>query len=140
MNAAMSHFASDASEQVRSDRQRVPPGFLWAAAFVIVFSALIRSVNHDESQYVAAIALMRQGLPYRDFAYSQTPLQPLLLSPIAYLPAGWVLIGARAANAAFGFATILLVLRALQKRASPRATAAALAALLCTDAFLLASS
>src|SRR6476660_5815366 len=136
----MPQFASDAPAPERRDRQGMSTGFLWAAAFVIALSALIRSVNHDESQYVAAIALMRRGLPHRDFAYLQTPLQPLLLSPFAYLPAGWVLIGARTANALFGFATILLVQRALRNRASPLATVAALAALLCTDAFLLASS
>lgn len=83
---------------------------------------------------------MQHGLPYRDFAYLQTPLQPLLLAPLAYLPAGWVWIAARAMNAAFGFATILLLLRASAKRASPLAALVAAAALLCTEAFLLASS
>ena len=63
-----------------------------------------------------------------------------MLSPLAYLPAGWMLISARAANAVFGFATIVLLVRALRNRASPGASLVALSALLCTDAFLLASS
>ena len=123
-----------------TDRRGAPALGLCAAAFVIAISALVRSVNHDESQYVAAIALMRQGLPYRDFAYLQTPLQPLLFAPLAYLPAGWVWIGARAANAALGIGTLLLMNLALRKRASDSAILVALAALTCTGAFLLATS
>jgi len=127
------------SEVGRTDR-RILHIFLWTVPAVLALSALVRAVMHDESQYVAAIALMRQGLPYRDFAYLQTPLQPLILSPLAYLPAGSVLIGTRAANAAFGVGTILFVARALDNRASPGATVTTLAALLCTGVFLLASS
>lgn len=136
----MLQFCGDASDPRSGERQRAPRAFLAAAFFVVIAGALCRAVNHDESQYVAAIALMRQGVPYRDFAYLQTPLQPLLLSPLGYLPAGWVWIGARLANAAFGCATILLLRRALAGRASPSASVIALAALVCTDAFLLASS
>ena len=123
-----------------ANRQLSRPTFLSLVGAVLVVSALVRAVNHDESQYVAAIALMREGMPYRDFAYLQTPLQPLLLSPLAYLPAGWVWIGTRAMNAAFGFATLLLVIRASANRASPAAELVAAVALLCTEAFLLASS
>lgn len=129
-----------ASGTDHADRRGAPGFFICAAAIVIALSALVRSVNHDESQYVAAIALMRQGLPYRDFAYLQTPLQPLLFAPLAYLPAGWVWIGARAANAALGIGTLLLLNSALKKRASPSAILVALAALTCTGAFLLATS
>jgi hypothetical protein len=58
------------------------------AALLLGISLLTRPINHDEGQYVGAIALMRSGLPYRDFAYLQTPLQPLLLAPLSFLPAG----------------------------------------------------
>jgi 4-amino-4-deoxy-L-arabinose transferase-like glycosyltransferase len=140
INGAVLPLPIRASKQGSDDQQSVLRGFIWVAAFVVILSALTRSVNHDESQYVAAVALMRQGLPYRDFAYLQTPLQPLLFSPLAYLPAGWTLIGSRAANAALGFITIVLLAVTLRGRASQKATLVAVAALLCTDAFLLASS
>lgn len=116
------------------------PGMLCAAILLIGISLFARGVDHDESQYVAAIALMRSGLPYRDFAYLQTPLQPLLLSPLAYLPAGWTFIAMRLANGVFGFATILFLYKTLAERASRAAIVISLASLLCTDAFLLASS
>ena len=45
--------------------------------------AAFRPIDHDEGQYVGAVAMMRFGLPYRDFAYLQTPLQPLLFAPLA---------------------------------------------------------
>ncbi|CAN5246459.1 hypothetical protein BH10PSE12_BH10PSE12_04390 [soil metagenome] len=42
---------------------------------------------------------MRHGLPYRDFAYLQTPLQPLLLAPLAWIAQGWLFPAMRTANA-----------------------------------------
>lgn len=105
-----------------------------------MLSVLIRAVDHDEGQYVAAIALERTGLEYRDFAYLQTPLQPLLLGPLSYLPAGWLFVAARAVNGLFGLVTLLLLFLGPRSRASEGATLIALAALLCTDSFLLASS
>ena len=135
----MAQVSEEATQPVLR-RPRLPRMFWFAVALLIAGSALVRSINHDESQYVAAIALMRQGLPYRDFAYLQTPLQPLILSPLALVPAGSVLIATRAANAIFGFATVILLSIALRRRASARATMTALAALVCTGAFLLASS
>lgn len=113
---------------------------LACAALVLAFSVLDRRVDHDESQYVAAIALMRSGFPYRDFAYLQTPLQPLLLSPLSRLPAGWMFLAVRAASGLCGFATLLLLWRTLAGRVSFRSTMIALASLASTNAFLLASS
>lgn len=115
-------------------------GLLFVAATTLIAAALTRSANHDESQYVAAIALARGGLPYRDFAYLQAPLQPLLLVPLGYLPAGWMLLGTRLTNSLFGLLSLLLLLIAARGRTSPSAALSACAALLFTDAFLLASS
>ena len=83
---------------------------------------------------------MRQALPYRDFAYLQTPLQPFLMSPLSFLPAGWMIIGTRATNAALGLLTLLFLSRALYGRASSWAALVTLAALSCSAPFLLASS
>lgn len=61
--------------------------FFMAAGILVAASMLFRAANKGESQYVAAIALIRHGWPYLDYAYLQTPLQPLLFSPLAMLPA-----------------------------------------------------
>jgi len=134
-------------------QQRVPPdvianasskrltvAFSAAATLVLAASVLLRAANKDESQYVAAIAMMRSGWPYLDFAYLQTPLQPLLFSPLALLPAGWVYAGARSANALCGLGTLLVLFVALRRRATPKSVLIALAALVCTQPFLLAAS
>lgn len=130
-------FVRSVSARVHS---RALTGLLSAAAVLIALSILVRPINHDEGQYVAAIALMRGGLPYRDFAYLQTPLQPLLLSPLALLPAGWLLLGARCVNGLFALATLKTIAFALRGRAGGRHITIALAALLCTESFLFSAS
>jgi hypothetical protein len=116
------------------------PIVLTAAAILIATSMLFRTSMKDESQYVAAIALMPHGWLYRDFAYLQTPLQPLLLSPLALLPAGLVYAGARVANALFAFATLLVLSWGLRRHSAPHNAALALAALVCCHPFLFAAS
>ena len=111
-----------------------------SAALLLGISLLTRPINHDEGQYVGAIALMRSGLPYRDFAYLQTPLQPLLLAPLSLLPAGWLLVGGRIANALFGWLSLALLLLGLRGRTPSWAALAAVVALACTDVFLFGSS
>ncbi|WP_199743189.1 hypothetical protein [Sphingomonas ginsenosidivorax] len=73
----------------------------WATLAIIFMAlALLRPVDHDESQYVAATVLTTHGLlPYRDFAYLQTPLQPFLFAPIA---GPWTWPALRIANALLG--------------------------------------
>ena len=78
---------------------------LWLLAI-----ALLRPLSIDESQYVAATALVSHGLlPYRDFAYLQTPLQPLVFAPLAWLFARHLLLAMRIVNALLGSAVIMLV-------------------------------
>lgn len=102
----------------------------------LIVASLVRGIDHDESQYVAAVALMRSGLPYRDFAYLQTPLQPLLLAPMAYLPAGVLLIALRFANALFAAVTAAFVFTSVRGRGSAKAAALAAAALAMCDPFI----
>ncbi len=117
------------------------PGIvLVSTALLLGISLLTRPINHDEGQYVGAIALMRSGLPYRDFAYLQTPLQPLLLAPLSFLSAGWLLVGARVANALFGWVSLVLLLFGLRGRTPPWGAIAAVVALACTDVFLFGCS
>jgi 4-amino-4-deoxy-L-arabinose transferase-like glycosyltransferase len=120
--------------------RRAQAAILLGGAVLIAVALLIRPSSHDEGQYVAAIALMRSGWPYLDFAYLQTPLQPLLLSPLAALPAGWLLVGARAINGLFALMTAWLLLRQLRGRVAPASAAIAVATLLCTSVFLLAAA
>ena len=91
----------------------------WATMLSIVLlllvSALSRHHNHDEGQYVAAAQLALHGLPYRDFPYLQTPLQPILFAPIAGLFADHLFLALRAANALCGAAAIGLLWVALRR-------------------------
>ncbi|MDE0878886.1 MAG: DUF2029 domain-containing protein, partial [Sphingomonas bacterium] len=91
-------------------------------AFVAL--AMLRPVDHDESQYVAAAALVAQGLmPYRDFAYLQTPLQPFLFAPIAMVTGALVWPTLRIANALLGAVAVIATMGAARTAgASPRAS------------------
>ncbi|BCA63651.1 hypothetical protein HMP09_2885 [Sphingomonas sp. HMP9] len=83
---------------------------LAALAILFIALALLRPVDHDESQYVAAAALAAHGLlPYRDFAYLQTPLQPYLFAPVALVAGPWTWPALRILNALLGVATIACV-------------------------------
>lgn len=75
------------------------------AALLLVLATLsfLRPVDHDESQYVAAAVLSAHGLlPYRDYAYLQTPLQPFLFAPVAWAAGDWAWPVLRLVNASFG--------------------------------------
>ncbi len=107
------------------------------ATALLALIALVRPIDHDESQYVAAAMLAWHGLPIRDFAYLQTPLQPLLFAPLVALAGdfGWPV--ARLLNAALGAGILALSYAAM--RASDAAVRPALAAtvlLAATDVLL----
>ncbi|WP_158702956.1 ArnT family glycosyltransferase [Allosphingosinicella vermicomposti] len=81
-----------------------------ALAAIFATLSLIAPLNHDESQYFAAAELVAAGYgPFQDFVYLQTPLQPLLLAPLAALSASYSLITLRLTQALAGIATLLLV-------------------------------
>lgn len=90
------------------------PFRLWLLlALALAALAMARPIDHDESQYVAAAVLSAHGLmPYRDFAYLQTPLQPLLLAPVAGLAGIWTWPALRLVNALLGAAAVGFVYRA----------------------------
>lgn len=113
---------------------------LICASFLIGLSILVHRVNHDESQYVAAIALMRTGWPYLDFAYLQTPLQLLLYWPLTFVRAGWLMVAVRLVNGATAIITVAILGAALSGKVSPPSRLIALAALICSEAFLLAGT
>jgi hypothetical protein len=109
-------------------------------AILLVTFALLRPVDHDESQYVAAAALTAHGLlPYRDFAYLQTPLQPYIFAPIAALAGTWAWPALRILNALLGVATIACVHTAARTLGAKPKAAITCAALFATCDILLFS-
>lgn len=109
-------------------------GFTFAALTLWLLAlALLRPLSIDESQYVASAALVARGLlPYRDFAYLQTPLQPILFAPLQWLFGGHLLIAMRMVNALLGVAVIMLVYGAALRVGAKQNTALLAAALLVT--------
>jgi len=111
-----------------------------ALAMILITLALLRPVDHDESQYVAAALLTAHGLlPYKDFAYLQTPLQPYLFAPIAALASTWTWPALRITNALLGAATIAAVHRAARIGGASTRTATIATALFATCDILLFS-
>jgi hypothetical protein len=111
-----------------------------ALAILLIALALLRPVDHDESQYVAAALLTAHGLlPYKDFAYLQPPLQPYLFAPIAALATTWTWPAIRITNALLGAATIVAVHRAARIGGASTCTATITAALFATCDILLFS-
>ncbi|RZM32053.1 MAG: DUF2029 domain-containing protein, partial [Sphingomonas sp.] len=109
-------------------------------AIVLIVLALLRPVDHDESQYVAATLLTAHGLlPYKDFAYLQTPLQPYLFAPIAALAGAWTWPALRITNALLGTATIAAVHRAARIGGASTRAATIATALFATCDILLFS-
>lgn len=109
-----------------------------AALFVLL--ALARPIDHDESQYVAAAVLSANGWPYRDFAYLQTPLQPLLFAPVAAVAGLYAWPALRILNALLGVGIVLSSHAAMRAAgASPR-SALICAALLAGSDILLFSA
>src|SRR5690348_15774729 len=100
-------------------------------ALWLIVLAFVRKLSIDESQYVAAAVLTSKGLlPYRDYAYLQTPLQPFVFAPLQWLFAGHVLIATRLANAALGAGTMALVFGTARRMGATSAAALAAAAML----------
>jgi len=130
-----------AGEQTGHPPSRVNMLLAFAAlAMILMTLALLRPVDHDESQYVAAAILSAQGLlPYKDFAYLQTPLQPYLFAPIAALAGTWTWPALRITNALLGTATIAAVHRAARIGGASTRAATTAAALFATCDILLFS-
>ena len=109
---------------------------------VMAALALLTPLNHDEGQYIAAADMVAKGLlPYRDFPYLQTPLQPILFAPIAWIAPGWTLIASRLVNALCVAVAILLIGRTASALAQDeRAGMVAMLLALVTDSVFMAGS
>ncbi len=129
-----------AGAQTGHPPSRVNMLLMLGLAFLLIALALLRPVDHDESQYVAAATLTAHGLlPYRDFAYLQTPLQPYLFAPIAALAGTWTWPALRIINALLGLATIAAVHRAARIGGADTRAATIATALFATCDILLFS-
>ena len=93
--------------------------------------ALATPINHDKDQYIGAAIAAARSRPFVDFIYLQTPLQPLLTSPVLMMPVGTRLVALRAATALLGTLLLLGVFVAA-RIGGIRPCAAALAAVLPT--------
>ncbi len=112
---------------------------LLATVFVLfALLALLRPIDHDESQYVAAAVLSAHGdLPYRDYAYLQTPLQPLLFAPLAAIAGTLAWPALRLVNVLLGAILVGCVWRAAREAGVAARVALAAAGLFATcDCFL----
>src|SRR5437762_2884237 len=97
----------------------------------LVGLAFVRKLSIDESQYIASAVLTAKGLlPYRDYAYLQTPLQPFAFAPLQWLFSGHVLIAMRLTNALLGGGTMLLVCGTARRMGAPTGAALVAAAML----------
>ena len=123
------------------DRRTVPTGV--ALATLLVALALLRPIDHDESQYVAAAALTAGGLiPYRDYAYLQTPLQPFVMAPVVWAFGAWAYPALRIVNALLSAVAVgasFAAMRVIGVRPAP-APALACAALFAACDILLFSA
>lgn len=121
---------------------RASPLFIFMLLFAVLLGiAAFRPIDHDEGQYVAAVALMRSGLPFRDFAYLQTPLQPMLFAPLAWLCEGWLFLALRIVNALCAAGAAALLHDAVRRSGGSRRSAGIAAmALVTSHAFLFAAT
>lgn len=74
--------------------------------------------------------MMRHGLPFIEFDYLQTPLQPLLFAPLAWLPPGYLFIALRLVNAALLAGAVVVTFLALLREGKSRMAALVAAGLL----------
>ena len=112
---------------------------IWSG-LAVLFSALalLRPLDHDESQYVAAATLTARGsLPYVDYLYLQAPLQPLLFAAVTRAAGAWAWPALRIVNALLGVIALGGVYRAARVAGVEARTAATATALFgCCDILL----
>ncbi|MGE4411626.1 MAG: ArnT family glycosyltransferase [Sphingobium sp.] len=108
---------------------------------ILMLIALFRGMDHDEGQYVGAVRLMHEGLPFRDFLYLQTPLQPLLFAPMAWIAQGWLYPALRLVNALCAAGAALMTWKSVRLLGgSTRAATLTTLFMACCHSFLFSAS
>lgn len=128
----------DPTDRVISPERR--GAVMTVGAFAALFGALAtlawaKQLNHDEDQYFAATVLALHGLPFRDFLYLQTPLQPIATARITALFPGHVIEALRLLSAALA-ALVGLTVYAGQRRLGVPARVALLSMLLMASSYI----
>ncbi len=88
---------------------------------VVLASAAVwmGGLNQDEGWYLYAANMVADGhMPYRDFAYTQGPLMPIVYSFFSWVWNSWGLLGARVFTLVLGLAGILFAV-AIARRLAP---------------------
>lgn len=99
--------------------------YVWATLFASVVLAAacvwLGALNQDEGWYIYAARMVADGfVPYRDFAYTQGPVMPIVYSVFRGVWDAWGLAGARVLTLAFGAAGVFLASRLAARLAPPR--------------------
>ena len=91
------------------------------ASVILAFAAVwLGGLNEDEGWYLYAANLVAEGKTlYRDFAYTQGPLLPLVYSAFTGIWRNFGLLGARIFTLALGFASILFAVGTARTLAPP---------------------
>lgn len=80
-----------------------------ATAVLGAAAVLLGGLNQDEGWYLYAADLVASGrMPYRDFAYTQGPLLPVVYSLFGGVWHQWGLLGARVLTLALGLGSVAL--------------------------------
>ncbi len=78
------------------------------ALFLSLANGWLGPLNQDEGWYLlAARHVYGGGVPYRDFAFTQGPVMPVVYAPLTPLINSWGLASARAATIVLGWLTAL---------------------------------
>ncbi len=112
----------------------------WAALGVTLLfcGAMTRGVSYDEDQYIAAGVMTLHLLPYRDFAYLQAPLYPLVLAPFLAVSHGWFLLMGRLVSFGLAMCSALLLWHLVRRLGAGLVLAMVLLTACLTSPFLLA--
>ncbi len=118
-------------------------GALALVACVILCGAAVwmGGLNQDEGWYLYAANLVADGqLPYRDFAYTQGPVLPLVYAAFSWVWKAWGLLGARLLTLGIGLCGILFaagLARAFVPKEKANATSLVVFFLLATNLYHL---
>ena len=116
-----------------------------AIALGVVCTAIVSltQYSHNSEMYVAAGALIADGfVPYRDFAYLQTPYQAWLLGGVFRLlpEPGWYLLAAKSVSLAAYGVSVLLVFQISRTLTSSQTGGVLLAAFFSTNLLIILPS
>ena len=92
-----------------------------ACCFLALSSVWLGALNQDEGWYIYASRMVAHGfMPYRDFAFTQGPVMPIVYSAFDWVWSLWGVVGARFLTLVFGFCGIVLAAQMASRLAPKR--------------------